>query len=64
MEEVGKIETRISELVEELDNEGDILSHLMRMDVSLNDFMKKKELSLYCCFTKQNLKFIPKGFCH
>ena len=54
MERVGEIETRLSELVEELDDGGNILDGLTRMDASSSDLMKKEELSLYSCFTKQS----------
>ena len=55
MERVGKLEIRLSELVEELDNGKDILSGLTRMDMSSSDLVKEEELSLYSCFTKQRL---------
>ena len=43
------------ELVEELDDGGDLLGGLTRMNMSLSDLMKEEELSLYSCFIKQRL---------
>ena len=55
MERIGEIETRLGELVKELDDGGNILSGLTRMDMSSSDLVKEKELPLYSCFTKQRL---------
>ena len=55
---VEEIETKMDELVKELNDEGNILSCLMRMDASLSDFVEKIKLSLYSNFFKQSLKLI------
>ena len=55
IEKIREIETRVCELVEELDNGGDLLGGLTRMNMSLSDLMTEEDLSLYSCFIKQRL---------
>ena len=62
MERVGKIETRLDELIEELDNGGNILGGLTRMNVSLSDFKKRKNCPCTPALPNRANNFSQKAF--